>query len=149
MKIILTLLLLTSSCFAADFPSTEQDCLAANIYHEARGESPHGQWLVAYVTKNRIDSKYFPDKYCRVVKQHKQFSWWEDPAIVKKPEDPWAWATACDIAKHFINQDLISKIDGSLGALYYHKITIRPYWVDSKEYLGRVGLHYAYKDKER
>ena len=33
---------------------TERECLALNIYHEARGEPIVGQEAVAYVTINRM-----------------------------------------------------------------------------------------------
>ena len=39
-------------------------CLALNIFHEARGEPKLGQYAVAHVTKNRVDSKLYPASYC-------------------------------------------------------------------------------------
>lgn len=62
------------------------DCLAANIYFEARGEPIEGQLAVAHVTLNRMDHPKFPKTACEVVKQKTynpkaqkhvcQFSWW-------------------------------------------------------------------------
>ena len=51
------------------------DCMTANIYHEARGESIKGQYAVAHVTMNRVHHEQFPDTVCEVVFQPKQFSW--------------------------------------------------------------------------
>jgi N-acetylmuramoyl-L-alanine amidase len=36
-------------------------CLAMNIYHEARSESLAGQYAVADVVLNRVESNRFPD----------------------------------------------------------------------------------------
>lgn len=42
-------------------------CLAEALYHEARGESVKGQFAVAEVILNRVDSARFPDSICGVV----------------------------------------------------------------------------------
>ena len=39
----------------------EMQCLALNVYHEARGESRSGQYAVATVTMNRVQSDRYPD----------------------------------------------------------------------------------------
>ena len=140
---LLLVLLLSSNCLAADWPSTELECLSSNIYYEARSESVHGQWLVAYVTHNRVVSKKFPNTYCGVVKQPKQFSWYNSK--VKLPTDRKAWEQAYLIASHFINNDEIARIDASMGALFYHTIAVRPYWSKQFKLIGRVDHHLAYK----
>ena len=43
------------------------ECLAANVYHESRGESMAGQLAVALVTNNRKNDIRFPNTYCDVV----------------------------------------------------------------------------------
>ena len=55
--------------------TSEVDCLARNIYHEARGESNLGQRAVAWVTLNRAAHASFPEGICNVVNQPHQFSW--------------------------------------------------------------------------
>ena len=62
------------SCTALAQPS-EVDCLARNIYHEARGESEAGWMAVAWTTLNRTRDERFPDTVCKVVAQPHQFSW--------------------------------------------------------------------------
>ncbi len=42
-------------------------CLAENVYHEARGEPLDGQYAVAEVTMNRVGSTLFPKSVCDVV----------------------------------------------------------------------------------
>ena len=55
--------------------SKQHECLAMNIYHEARGERMEGQIAVAQVTLNRAAHEEWPSTICDVVYQPKQFSW--------------------------------------------------------------------------
>ena len=147
MKILLCLLiaLATNGHAATTWPVTEVDCLTANIYHEARGESIHGQWFVAYVTRNRVNSDSYPDTYCKVIKQPYQFSWWNDGQN-KKITDQKSWEVARQIAVHFILDDAIAREDASLGAMYYHADYIKtPKWTNQFVYIGKVGKHLAYR----
>jgi len=59
-----------------DIDTAELDCLAKNIYHEARGESLQGKKAVANVTLNRVHSNLFPDTVCGVVYQAVHSRWW-------------------------------------------------------------------------
>ena len=75
-----------------DFKETT-DCMTANIYHEARGESLKGQYAVAHVVMNRVHHEQFPNSVCEVVFQPKQFSWTHtinDP----RPTEYHAWSQA-------------------------------------------------------
>jgi spore germination cell wall hydrolase CwlJ-like protein len=63
----------------------ELDCLARNIYHEARGESSIGKLAVAYVTVNRVRSNRFPDTVCGVVHQAVYSTWWWEAKGKKVP----------------------------------------------------------------
>lgn len=69
-KLIVTLLLIPTLANA-----NELMCLARNIYFEARGESEPGQFLVGFVTMNRVSDKRFPNTICGVVNQPNQFVW--------------------------------------------------------------------------
>ena len=44
-------------------------CLAQALYFEARGESVRGQFAVAEVILNRVDSAQFPNTLCKVIHQ--------------------------------------------------------------------------------
>jgi spore germination cell wall hydrolase CwlJ-like protein len=54
--------------------TTDAECLAAALYHEARGEDATGIGLVASVIMNRVDHPAYPDTICAVVKQEGQFT---------------------------------------------------------------------------
>lgn len=54
------------------------DCLAKNVYFEAGNQSLLGKYAVAWVTLNRVDHDFYPDKICEVVWQPDQFAWTND-----------------------------------------------------------------------
>ena len=43
-------------------------CLALNAYWEARNQSQKGMIGVSQVVMNRVESEYFPNEVCEVVK---------------------------------------------------------------------------------
>ena len=45
----------------------ELECLAMNIYHEARSESLAGQYAVADVTLNRLQDRRYPNFYVSIL----------------------------------------------------------------------------------
>ena len=53
----------------------ELECMALNIYHEARGERIEGQVAVSQVVLNRKKSNFFPNTVCGVIKQAKISRW--------------------------------------------------------------------------
>lgn len=71
--------LIASETEEATYSNDEVNCLAAAIYHEARGESLTGKKAVGHVVLNRMNHSKFPDSICGVVTQRTnrvcQFSW--------------------------------------------------------------------------
>lgn len=63
-----------------------------NLFYEARNQSSLGQRWVLDVVKERVRSTKWPNTYCGVVKQYKQFSWYLG-TMKKKFEklDPLRW----------------------------------------------------------
>lgn len=128
----------------------ELNCLALNIYHEARGEPEIGQLAVGEVTINRVSSKHFPGTICGVVyqthwdKRRKKaisaFSWTTEEGS-SKPEYE-AWQKAKHAAKKILSDDYrpVTK-----GALFYHATYIsKPYWARSMRVKARIGEHIFY-----
>jgi len=136
--------MLLAPALAAEWPVTPQDCLAANIYHEARGESLAGHYLVGYVTMNRVKSARFPNTICAVVKQSKQFSWFKR-GVSRFPKNVESWKRACSVATKFILNMPSIRVDITEGALYYHAIYVKPVWRLRKTYIGRIGDHLYYR----
>lgn len=137
---------------------TEQfNCLAANIYFEARSESQLAKRAVAYVTLNRVKSELYPDTICDVVYQGEQhasgmmvkdrchFSWYCDgkPDIIN---DQHAWIDAQQIAHMVINtyNDFPDPVE---GALMFHAVYVSPDWKYDYERVARIDQHIFYKLK--
>src|SRR5690606_17000118 len=56
---------------ASAFSDSEQQCLTAGVYFEARGEPVRGQAAVAQVILNRVRNPTYPNTICGVVYQNK------------------------------------------------------------------------------
>ena len=118
------------------------DCMARNIYHEARGESYEGQIAVAHVTMNRVEHPYFPDSVCGVVYQNKQFSW-TFMVKVQTPIEGRSWEDAKVIARDVM---IGNTVDPTTGATFYHANYVNPNWANDNNWqLSKViGLHLFY-----
>ena len=126
------------------------NCLALNIYHEARGEPIAGQYAVAEVTMNRVSSKRYPETICKVVYQKRwdsirkryvgAFSWTE----IKPDREPdfQAWQQAKEIAAEYVNNEAKPRVH---GAIFYHARHIRPSWSHKRTEVARIGQHIFYK----
>lgn len=84
MKYILTLFLLIFSLNSFAGSTSEVNCLAAAIYKEARSEPDKCKQAVAEVILNRKEHPEYPNTICKVVKQPKQFSWWDNSEANRK-----------------------------------------------------------------
>ena len=98
----------------------ELDCLALNIYWEARSESRLGQMAVAAVTLNRVAAPAFPDTVCEVVFQGEergrhlcQFSWRCDGRS-DEPRNPIAWEAARRLARLALSNGVAVTSGGAL-----------------------------------
>ena len=131
-------------------PLTEQEtCLATAIYHEARGESIRGQFAVAEVILNRVESGKFPDAICGVVYQGAQsgriggcqFSFACDGNSEAMPNRRAA-AVARRIAQVMSDggHRALTK-----GALYFHTYAVNPGWASRFTQTTHIGAHLFYR----
>lgn len=127
----------------------EFKCLALNIYWEAQGEPLIGQIAVASVTLNRLANPRFPKSICEVVwqgvetgRRDCQFSWACDHRQ-DRPNNDAAWQRAQQVAFRAMFLDPSDPTD---GALYFHANYVRPFWVDEKERIVRIGRHIFYRE---
>ena len=125
----------------------EMSCLALNIYHEARGEGIEGMVAVGYVTRNRVESKRFPDTFCEVVHQNRrpgtrkcQFSWTCDPRT-KEPSDYMSLEVSYAIAQGIV---LGLMGDPTGGALHYFAKGKRLVWASRLRFSQAIGRHVYY-----
>lgn len=130
--------------------ATELQCLAENVYFEARGEPLTGQYAVAEVTLNRTVAPNFPHTICAVVHEkrwdstHKRvvadFSWTELGDL--SPGDGAAWKRAKDVASAEYD-DLHDPVVP--GALFYHATSVQPTWAKGKKVVATIGNHVFYR----
>lgn len=116
------------------------DCLAKNVYHEARGESIEGQIAVAAVTLNRVEDVKYSNTICDVVYQDDQFSWTSKHVTIKDKE---AWQTAKTAAA----LSVIGNVDPTNGATMFHSKKVKPYWQSKFKKTRTIGNHIFYKVK--
>jgi len=115
------------------------ECLAKNIYYEARGEPFHGQVAVALVTVNRLASGLFQKTICETVYAHKQFSW--TLTKHKKVIDQKAWATAVEVATAVLSKRIY---EPKFNAVYFHAKHVSPKWAKTKTIIAKIGNHIFY-----
>lgn len=130
----------------------EVECLALNIYFEARSEPEAGKRAVAHVVMNRVADSRFPDDVCSVVQQggewprHRcQFSWWCDGQS-DEPTDRRSWARSKALAQEVYWGRSVDPTD---GALWYHADYVAPTWGQVLAQAGKIGRHIFYLDQDK
>ena len=130
----------------------EFECLALNIYWEARSEPSLGQFAVAAVTLNRVAHASYPDSVCAVVRQggeekrHRcQFSWWCDGKD-DTPKNGDAWSAARSVAYTVLFFD---PPDPTRGSLWYHADYVKPSWAKALSRVTKIGRHIYYREPMR
>lgn len=153
--VTLLLILITAAVrgyAAPQNPNQDLHCLALNIYHEARSESLAGQYAVADVVLNRVESRDYPNTICGVVYQAKlweghpvrdmcQFSWYCDGKS-DTPKETDAWYRSLMIAVNIVHQGKFRGL--TEGATHYHTNYVNPKWNKSMDFIGRIGDHLFY-----
>lgn len=122
-----------------DFHERSVDCLARNIYYEARGEPLSGQYAVAEVTMNRKSALGYPKTVCEVVYQKSAFSWTAER--VARPRGT-EWRRALKIADDVYYQRRAATLP---GVTHYHATSVRPEWSKERRRVARIGRHVFYR----
>jgi N-acetylmuramoyl-L-alanine amidase len=128
----------------------ELECLARNVYFEARGEPQAGMYAVAEVTLNRKASRRYPGSVCAVVHQKNwdvirgryvgAFSWTEFDTL-PAPEGE-AWQLAQEVAEAVYYRRVPPRLQ---GALHFHATHIQPEWAKERKLVARIGRHIFYR----
>jgi spore germination cell wall hydrolase CwlJ-like protein len=125
----------------------EWRCLAEALYFEARGETVKGQFAVAEVILNRVDSRRFPSSACDVIYQ----------GTGKKYQCQFTYT--CDGHKEVIREqqayERVAKVarialdgrapDLTEGATHYHTRAVNPSWSRSYTKTAEIGYHVFYR----
>ena len=135
------------------------ECLAKNMYFEARGERKDGQDAVAFVTINRVRSDRYPNTICEVVYQAKvdsrgrplrnkcQFSWYCDgkvDTVYESIYDKLYKRAEFIYINYYLNNAMKDTTD---GATHYHSKSVKPYWSEHVNYqlVASIGQHVFYQ----
>ena len=133
----------------------EVDCLADNIYFEARSEPHKGKVAVALVTLNRVHSRNYPSSVCAVVREQRnrvcQFSWWCDSklkakSLQRKFSSDELYEDIRQIALDvYINREYSQDI--TKGALFYHAEYVPQSAIGVKGLVktSKIGRHIFYR----
>ncbi len=158
-KLIAALAMLVATSASAQNTDLERvfpqvQCMALNIYYEARGSSLADRAGVANVVLNRVQDTRYPDTICEVVKQGLkdangnmrrnkcQFSWYCD-GKADNPQDEDRWADAQMIAWNIVQDGKYRGL--TEGATHYHATYVDPRWASTLQLVGRIGAHIFYR----
>lgn len=137
----------------------EIDCIATNIYFEARNQKLKGRLAVGLVTMARVDDPAFPNTACGVVQEKKrrkdngkivcQFSWWCTAKLRTKAINQRFTEAEREVYEDI--RDLATWIyhnysyieDITYGATFYHATYVRPKWRNVKKTV-RIEDHIFY-----
>jgi N-acetylmuramoyl-L-alanine amidase len=123
-----------------EFHARSLDCLARNVYYEARGESLIGQYAVAEVTMNRRASPFYPKTVCEVVYQKEAFSWTGMGDL--EPPAGSAWHRAVMVAEDVYFQRRPATMQ---GVTHFHATYVQPDWSKERQQVARIGKHLFYR----
>jgi len=135
--------------------ASEIDCLAENMYYEARNQPLVGVEAVGHVTMNRLHTHKFGSSVCAVVfakavdadgKEHCQFSWVCAADDYKKVREPLNLMGTKYMAEQIYYGHLP---DNTGGALYYHAVDIHPSFFDRLSELGQIKDHVFFGSQKK
>ena len=126
-------------------------CLKEAIYHEARGEPIHGQFAVAEVILNRVDSPAYPNTVCEVVHQNAHM------------RNACQFSYACNGRSRAMNERRARRIAARIadimlsgaereltdGATHFHTTAVNPGWARRLIRTAQIGVHIFYRPATR
>lgn len=122
------------------------NCMREALYFEARGEPIKGQFAVAEVILNRVDSPDFPNTVCSVVKQTARdgcaFSWYCDGKS-DKMRDVASEDRAGRIAWLMMQPGEPRPLTD--GATYFHSRAVKPGWSREVIETAAIGGHLFFR----
>ena len=124
------------------------NCLSEALWYEARGEGFKGMLTVANVIANRVKHSKYPNDYCSVISQPKQFSYkhqfnkstvqkWNKEC--RKSSNNSTCATIHHVATIVVKDQYIPIFDDT--TMWYHTTKVKPKWSASKQKIAVIGKH--------
>ena len=131
-------------------PEKQIECLARNMYFEAKSEPEEGIRAIGFVTLNRVNDKAFPKTICDVVHQRVgstcQFSWVCIYGKNARITNRTMYERIKDIARE-VAYSAEYAIDPTRGSLFFHASYISPQW--KLQRTVKIGQHIFYSRKRQ
>ena len=134
-------------------PAASKDltCLSEALYFEARGESIKGQFAVAEVMMNRVESASYPNSVCGVINQGTgrkyqcQFTYTCDghPEVIREKRAYLQVSKVADAVLKGVSGEITD------GATHYHTKHVRPSWSRKFPRTTTIGVHHFYRQPTR
>ena len=135
----------------SEYHNKEFMCLANTLYAEARGEPEEGIRAVMSVIYNRKKAKGYPNTFCGVILQDKQFSAFNsDKSLATKPLKPIreldkeAYRKVSSVAQEAVQGAFKPVLEEDV--LHYAKTSVRNHWTRKFERVIVLGNHSFYKE---
>lgn len=132
----------------------EVACVRQALWHEARGEGEHGLKAVLSVIVNRVNSPGYPDSFCEVIHQPKQFSYVHELQAQGKSLKPIVtesnkkvYERIDQLAHQAVKGKFKSIFDRSV--LWYHTHAVKPSWSKKKKIVAMIGNHRFFAKKQQ
>ena len=123
--------------------------MAQTIWGESRGETKEGQYAIAHVIKNRLDSKkwFSANTLEGVCKKKWQFSCWNEGDPNKEKMEQLTHGDIKDFVD-IANNVLDGLHDSNVGKAthYYADYISEPKWAEGKTPITTIGVHHFYED---
>lgn len=136
-----------SGLISYSFSEKEINCVAKNVYYEARGESISGQDAIIQVTFNRWLYSPHPQNLCQIVYKRNsngcQFSWVCNKSLIKPNIHTKLWKDI-ELATRKILHYGNCYCGISQRVYYYHNLNSHPKWARLKIRIARIGHHVFY-----
>ena len=116
---------------------SDDELIAATIYHEARGEGWRGMLAVAHVIVNRVKARsWYGANVFEVVTKPWQFSCHNE-----------GYQGYYDVVALLIAQMVLAgaTVDITGGADHYHADYLAPNWANEMNFCKRIGRHVFYR----
>ena len=118
------------------------DCMAKNIYFEARNQSLAGQIAITYVVFNRVLDARYPNSICEVIQQGPKYAWNTSLPVRDKCQFSWfcdgrsdipmnkaVWKTSLVLAEELFDLWKYGTLmDITEGSTHYHAHYVSPNW---------------------
>ena len=130
----------------SEYYNKELLCLKSVLWHEARGEPEEGIRAVMSVIYNIKKAKGYPNTFCGVILEHKQFSAFNsDKSLATKPLKPTreldkeAYRKVSSVAQEAVQGAFKPILDEDV--LHYAKTSVRNHWTKRMKVVKIVSSH--------